>query len=100
MADDEQAQPSEEEFLKQLESELKKLKVSDVLVQSVFTVSQLGFRSLAEETRDLDQARLAIEALRALLPVLKGAVSDEVARDFEQMVANMQLAYAKAVGVS
>jgi hypothetical protein len=35
-----------------------------------------------------------------LLPVLKGAVSDEVARDFEQMVANMQLAYAKAVGVS
>jgi hypothetical protein len=38
MADDEQAQPSEEEFLKQLESELKKLKVADVLVQSVFTV--------------------------------------------------------------
>jgi hypothetical protein len=84
------------EFLAQLEEELKKLKVSDVLVQTVFTVSSLGYRKLGEDDRDLDQARLAIEALRALVPVLKGAVADDVSRDFEQMVANMQLAYAKA----
>ena len=97
MADEEQ-QPSEEELLEQLEGELKKVKVSDVLVQTVFTVSSLGYRRLGEEDRDLEQARLAIEALRALLPVLKGTVPDQVTRDFEQMVANMQLAYAKAVG--
>jgi hypothetical protein len=90
-------QPSEAELLEQLETELKKLKVSDVLVQTVFTVSSLGYRRLGEEDRDLDQARLAIEALRALLPVLKDVVPDQVARDFEQMVSNMQLAYAKAV---
>jgi hypothetical protein len=92
-----QVQPSEEELLEQLEGELKKLKISDVLVQTVFTVSSLGYRRLGEDDRDLEQARLAIEALRALLPVLKGAVPDQVTRDFEQMVANMQLAYAKAV---
>jgi hypothetical protein len=92
-----QVQPSEEELLEQLEGELKKLKISDVLVQTVFTVSSLGYRRLGEGDRDLEQARLAIEALRALLPVLKGAVPDQVTRDFEQMVANMQLAYAKAV---
>jgi hypothetical protein len=97
VADEEtQPQPSEEELLEQLEGELKKLKISDVLVQTVFTVSSLGYRRLGEEDRDLEQAQLAIEALRALLPVLKGAVPEQITRDFEQMVANMQLAYAKA----
>jgi hypothetical protein len=93
----EESPPSDAELLEQLEAELKKLKVSDVLVQTVFTVSSLGYQRLGEEDRDLDQAQLAIEALRALLPVLKDAVPDQVSRDFEQMVANMQLAYAKAV---
>jgi hypothetical protein len=89
--------PPEAELLRQLEAELQKLKVTDVLVQTVFTVSSLGYRRLGQEDRDLDQARLAIEALRALVPVLRDAVSDQVMRDFEQMVANMQLAYANAV---
>jgi hypothetical protein len=93
---DEDVQPSEAELLEQLADELKKLKVTDVLVQTVITLSSLGYRGLGEEERDLDQARLAIEALRALVPVLKDAVPDHVSRDFEQMVANMQLAYAKA----
>ena len=97
---DEDAQPSEAELMEQLEAELRKLKVGDVLVQTIFTVSSLGYRRLGEEDRDLDQARLAIEALRALVPVLKDTVSDQVTRDFDQMVANMQLAYAKAVAES
>ena len=101
MAEDGEAhQLSEQELIDQLETELKKLKVADVLVQTVFSISSLGYRRLGEEDRDLDQARLAIEAVRALLPVLKEAVPAEVTRDFEQMVANMQLAYAKAVGDS
>ncbi len=87
---------SDEELLKQLEEELKTLKVSDVLVQTLYTVSSLGYRRLAEEGRDLDQARLAIEALRALLPVLEGAASAELVRDFKQVTANLQLAYADA----
>jgi uncharacterized protein DUF1844 len=94
----EQQQPeaSQEELLARLEEELGKLKVADVLVQTVFTVSSLGYRSLGEDHRDLDQARLAIDALRALVTVLKDTVSDDVARDFDQVIANMQLAYAKA----
>ena len=91
-------QPGEQELLEQLEAELKRLKVADVLVQTVFTVSSLGFHRLGEEDRDLDQARLAIEAIRVLVPLLKGTIPDEVVRDFEQMVANLQLAYAKAAG--
>jgi hypothetical protein len=88
--------PSDEELLKQLEEELKTLRVSDVLVQTLYTVSSLGYRRLADESRDLDQARLAIEALRALLPVLEEAAGEELVRDFKQVTANLQLAYADA----
>jgi hypothetical protein len=93
-------QPTEQEIAEQLREELKRMKVSDLLVQTLYTVSSLGYHKLSPDSRDLEQARLAIEALRALLPVLKGAVPDEVARDFGQVVANMQLAYADAVGQS
>jgi hypothetical protein len=90
-------QPTEAEFAARLQEELKRLRVSDLLVQTLYTVSSLGYQKLAAEQRDLPQARLAIEALRALLPVLEGQVPDEVRRDFGQVVANMQLAYADAV---
>jgi hypothetical protein len=88
--------PSDDELMKQLEEELWTLMVSDLLVQTLYTVSSLGYRRLSEQDRDLDQARLAIEALRALIPVLEGAASDELVRDFKQVTANLQLAYADA----
>ena len=87
---------SDEELLKQVEEELKKLKVADLLVQMLYTVSSLGYRKLSVEDRDLDQAKLAIESLRALLPVLEGAVPDDVLRDFRQVTSNLQLAYGDA----
>jgi hypothetical protein len=76
---------------------LRQLKVSDLLVQTLSTVSSLAYHRLAEEHRDLEQARLAIEALRALVPVLAGSIPPELTRDFEQVIANLQLAYASAV---
>ena len=83
----------EEELLEAL----AQLQVSDLLVQTLSTVSSLAYHRLSEEHRDLEQVRLAIEALRALLPVLSGAIPPELQRDFEQVTANLQLAYARAV---
>ena len=93
---DEEREPSQEELVEQLQAELNKLKVSDLLLQTLYTVSSLGYQRMLGEARDLDQAQLAIEALKALLPVLEGQVSDDVLRDFNQVLANMQLAYASA----
>ena len=87
---------SDEQLILQLEEELKKLTVGDLLVQTLYTLSSLGYRRLSEEDRDLDQARLAIEALRALLPVLEESVDGGIARDFKQVTSNLQLAYADA----
>jgi hypothetical protein len=92
---EERPQPTEEQ-LRELEEELRKIKIADVLLQTVVTVSSLGFQRLAAEDRDLDQARLAIEALRVLVPVLAESVPAETTRDLNQTVANLQLAYAKA----
>lgn len=81
----------------QLLEALQQLQVSDLLVQTMSTVSSLAYHRLGEEHRDLAQVRLAIEALRALVPVLDGAVPPELRRDLEQVTANLQLAYAAAV---
>ena len=96
MTEEPPQQQNDEELLKQVEEELKKLKVSDLLVQMLYTVSSLGYRKLSAEDRDLEQARLAIESLRAVLPVLEGSISEDVMRDFRQVTANLQLAYADA----
>ncbi len=77
---------------------IRQLKVSDLLLSILPTVAQLGYAKLEPEGRDLEQAQLAIESLRALTPLLADTVPDEVVSDFEQATANLQLAYAKAVG--
>jgi hypothetical protein len=91
----------QEELARELADELRKLKVEDVLINTLMTVSSIGYRRLGltadtREDRDLDQARLAIETMRALTPVLERFVPAELVRDFHQSVANLQLAYAKA----
>ncbi len=88
---------SDEELAQQIEEELKRLKVGDILVQALYTVSSLGYQKLSAEDQDLEEAHLAIEALRALLPVLEAARGEEAVRDFKQVTANLQLAYADAV---
>jgi hypothetical protein len=76
---------------------IRQMKVSDVLLSILPTVAQLGYAKLDPAGRDLEQAKLAIESLRALVPVLSGSVPEEVLKDFEQVTANLQIAYAKAV---
>jgi hypothetical protein len=100
MAEEQPPEPSaeERELVEQLQAELDRLQVSDLLLQTVYTISSLGYHRLTGESKDLDQARLAIEALKALLPVLQGAVPEEAVRDFNQVLVNMQLAYASAAG--
>ena len=86
--------PTEEE----LRDALDRVGVADVLLNAVSATASLGFRRVSAEARDLSQARLAIEALRALEPVLKeSGVEEAVVRDLEQARLNLQLAYAKAL---
>ena len=81
----------------ELVEELRRAKVSDLLVHTLSMVASMGFAKLAPDGRDLEQAQIAIEALRALVPVLESHVDEAVSRDFGQVLANLQLAYADTV---
>ena len=96
---DEEKQPDEltpEELLEHI----RRMKVSDLLLSTITTVAQLGYAKLDPAGRDLEQAKLAIESIRVIVPVLEGSVPEEVLRDFNQVTANLQLAYAKAADES
>ncbi len=95
--------PSDEQarLARELAEQLRKLRVEDILVNTLMHVSSIGYRRLGatpdtRDERDLDQVRLAIETMRALTPVLERFVPGELVRDFNSSVANLQLAYAKA----
>ena len=84
----EQRVPSPEELV----AEFQKARVDEFLVHTCSLIASLGFGKLARDTRDLEQARLAIEALKVLQPLLPA----EAGRDVQALVANLQLAYADA----
>jgi hypothetical protein len=87
----------EDEVVAQIEAELAHLQVTDVLLHTVSAVASLAYRRLADDERDLEQVRLAIETLKAVVPLLEQTVPEDVLRDFRQVTANLQLAYAEAV---
>ena len=89
---EERQELTEEELVEQF----RRMKVSDLVLSTLFTLTQLGYGKLEPSARDLDQARLAIDSLGALIPVAKGSLPDEAIRDFDAALANLRLAYAKA----
>jgi hypothetical protein len=80
----------------QLEEAIRGMKISDILLSTVTTLAQLTGAKLDEGTRDLEQARIGIEALKALLGVLEGAISPELMHSLQAVLTQLQLAYAGA----
>src|SRR5262245_58993956 len=92
----------QEAVARELAEELRRLRVEDVVVNTLVHVSSIGYRRLGltedtREERDLPQAALAIETIQALVPVLEDFLPEELVSSFEEQIANLQLAYAKAV---
>ncbi len=82
--------PTEQE----LRDALNRIRVSDVLVETMQGLASLGYHKLSPDSRDPEQTRIAIEALKALNGVLSGTVDEQLTRDFNQVIANLQLAFA------
>jgi len=89
--------PSDELSPEELLEQIRRMKVSDLLLTTITTVVQLGYSKLDPAGRDLEQAKLAIDALVAIVPVLEGSVPDEVLTQFREVTSDLQLAYARAV---
>ena len=92
-------QPTEEELRAAYEAELKKVRVEDVVVQTVLSLISLGGRKAglapgSEDERDPEQLRQAIEGVRTLLPLVEPALGPEGVK-VRDAVSQLQLAYAR-----
>jgi hypothetical protein len=97
---DEMHEPTEEELRAALEEQMRHIRVEDVILQTVATLVNLAARRLglatapgedASEERDIEQARLAIEAVRALLPLSP----KEQVEPVRQALTQLQMAFAR-----
>lgn len=85
----------QQEMLRQMEEEMRRVRVQDVVTQSTVSILNLAARRIAkEDERDLEQGRVGIEAVRALLPLL----DDEAEREVRNALSQLQLMYAEQTG--
>jgi hypothetical protein len=95
-------QPSEEELRAAYEAEIKKIRVEQILLEQVVSIVNLGMRRTGlapgtEDERDIDQLRLAIEAVRALLPLLERSAPTQ-AGQIRDALSQLQLAFVRLGG--
>ena len=97
---DEMQEPTEEELRAALEEQMRHIRVEDVILQTVATLVNLAARRLGlatapgedpSEERDIEQARLAIEAVRALVPLSP----EEQMAPVRQALTQLQMAFAR-----
>lgn len=91
-------QPSEEELRAALEEQMRRIRVEDVLVQTAVTLVNIAGRRLGlvpgEDAKDVAEARLAIDGVRALVPLLPA----EPAQAVRDALSQLQIAFAREAG--
>lgn len=97
-----EAEATDEERLRAVVDELRRLRVRDLALDMAVSLVTVGYQKLGlteqtRELRDLDDARLAIELLRACLDVLERERGDAGLGDLRGTLSAMQLNYARAV---
>jgi hypothetical protein len=83
------------EYLRQMEEEMKQVRIQDVVTQSAVSILNLAARRIAkEDERDLEQGRVGIEAVRALVDLLE----PEPQREVRNALSQLQVMYAQESG--
>ncbi|HTU13844.1 MAG TPA: hypothetical protein VMF31_01480 [Solirubrobacterales bacterium] len=86
--------PEEQEMLEQ---QMREVRVEDLLTQTVASVLNLSARRIVKEDEvDLEQARIGIDAVRALVALLPAEVGEAVREPLSQV----QMLYAQRAGTS
>lgn len=88
----EQLTPEQEQMLRQMEEEMRRVRVQDLVAQSVVSIINLAYRRIAkEDERDLEQARIGIEAVRGLVDVLE----EDSQHEIRNALSQLQVLYAQ-----
>jgi hypothetical protein len=96
---------SDEERARALREQLKQVHAFDLAFEMAVSLVSFGYQKLGltaetRELRDLADARLAIELLRAELDVLSRELGDARLGDLRATLAHLQMSYAQAVGAA
>jgi hypothetical protein len=91
-----------EEELRQLEAEMDRITVDDVLLQTLVSLINLGARKAGlggpeGPPADLEQTRQAIEGARALLPLLESRHAEQLSQ-VREALSRLQMAYVQQSG--
>ena len=86
------APPDQEELQRRLEEQLRKVRVQDLLLESVASILNLSARRISKpDERDLEQGRLGIDAVRAVLELLEPGPREQV----REALSQVQMLYAR-----
>ena len=93
---------SDEELRAAYEAEIKKIRVEHVLLEQIVSLVTLGMRRTGlspgtEDERDVAQVRLAIESVRALLPLIEQTAGPQ-ASQIRDALSQLQLAFVRFGG--
>jgi hypothetical protein len=82
------------------EAELSRISSADMILQAAVSLLNLGGRRLglapgAEGERDLEQARDAVDGVRALLGILERSAPAQELRPLRDALSQLQMAYAR-----
>jgi hypothetical protein len=99
---EEAREPTEEELRAAYEAQIKRLRVDHVVLETVVTLANLGMRRTglapgSEDERDPEQVGMAIEAMRALMPMVEQAAPQQ-AGAIRDAVSQLQLAFVRIGG--
>jgi hypothetical protein len=111
-AGEERGRPSEEELQAAYEAEISRVSSTDMILQAVVSLLNIGGHRLGltpqggakageaagEAARDLEQVRDAIDGARALMPILERREPENL-RPLRDALAQLQMAYAREAGV-
>ena len=95
-------EPTEEELRADYEAQVKMVRVEHVVLENVVTLANLGMRKTGlapgtEDERDPEQVRLAIDSIRALLPMVEQTAPQQVA-PIRDALSQLQLAFVRIGG--
>jgi hypothetical protein len=104
-------QPPQREFteeeIRQIEAEMERLQVDDVLLQTLVTLINLGARKAGLATLpgqegpkpDLEQTKQAIDGARALIPLLEARHGEDLGQ-VKAALSQLQMAYVRLSGAT
>jgi hypothetical protein len=82
----------QEELQRRLEEQLRQIRVQDLLLESVASILNLAARRISKaDERDLEQGRIGIEAVRAVVDLLDEGPREQV----REALSQVQMLYAR-----